>query len=157
MDDDDEEIDEVTEEPETDENFPAFAADETEGDEDVCSLDKDPGPCKGYSQRWYYDKDAESCTQVHSLLQLIKGKTSCLQLWFPFQFSYFGCLGNKNNFASREQCEARCGGGESDVASYSWGGEDSGAALTAGTDDGTHANIKWVEGVNDWNELDRFR
>ena len=45
-----------------------------------------PGNCRGHSERWYFDEATGSC----------------------LTFSYTGCYGNRNNFASRSKCEATC-------------------------------------------------
>uniref|UniRef100_A0A1I7RSD0 Papilin n=1 Tax=Bursaphelenchus xylophilus TaxID=6326 RepID=A0A1I7RSD0_BURXY len=52
----------------------------------VCDLPAVKGPCGGHHQKFYYNKEAKECQQ--------------------FEFS--GCLGNGNNFATKEQCEERC-------------------------------------------------
>lgn len=44
------------------------------------------GACAGYHVRWYYDATREQCSQ----------------------FVYGGCLGNANNFDTRELCQERC-------------------------------------------------
>ena len=67
MDDDAREEEAVTEDLQPDEEEPSFPLETEEVEDDICSLEKDPGPCKGYSQRWYYDKSTESCSQVHAI------------------------------------------------------------------------------------------
>ncbi|XP_013147767.1 PREDICTED: papilin isoform X2 [Papilio polytes] len=53
---------------------------------DACNLPKVKGACVGYNLRWYYDKDQQVCGQ----------------------FVFGGCLGNANNFESRELCQTQC-------------------------------------------------
>ncbi|XP_050354056.1 papilin isoform X4 [Nymphalis io] len=53
---------------------------------ETCNLPKVKGACTGYHVRWYYDSAREQCSQ----------------------FVYGGCLGNANNFDSRELCQQRC-------------------------------------------------
>ena len=53
-------------------------------EEDICSLEVAPGPCKGAIPRYYYD--GETCTG----------------------FTYGGCLGNANNFESLVECQNEC-------------------------------------------------
>eukprot|EP00095_Tigriopus_kingsejongensis_P009815 maker-scaffold239_size242058-snap-gene-1.22 protein:Tk09815 transcript:maker-scaffold239_size242058-snap-gene-1.22-mRNA-1 annotation:"Papilin" len=58
---------------------------EPEGKE-ACPLPRVPGPCEGYYPRFGYDEKSKSCQQ----------------------FIYGGCLGNKNKYESKEECEAVC-------------------------------------------------
>lgn len=51
-----------------------------------CNLPKAEGPCEKYFPKWYYDKDRKQCGQ----------------------FIYSGCLGNNNNFETREECQDVC-------------------------------------------------
>ncbi|XP_046977590.1 kunitz-type serine protease inhibitor bitisilin-3-like [Vanessa cardui] len=51
-----------------------------------CRLQYDFGNCNGYHQKWYYDVTARTC----------KG------------FSYSGCGGNMNRFATQQICSAAC-------------------------------------------------
>lgn len=53
---------------------------------DICTAPMDPGSCHGHTERWFFDASSESCQS----------------------FSYTGCYGNRNNFASQEKCEATC-------------------------------------------------
>ncbi|CAH2045947.1 unnamed protein product, partial [Iphiclides podalirius] len=53
---------------------------------DACKLPKVKGACVGYHLRWYFDTEREQCGQ----------------------FVYGGCLGNQNNFDSRELCQKQC-------------------------------------------------
>uniref|UniRef100_A0A671R8M9 BPTI/Kunitz inhibitor domain-containing protein n=1 Tax=Sinocyclocheilus anshuiensis TaxID=1608454 RepID=A0A671R8M9_9TELE len=46
----------------------------------------DPGPCREYVVKWYFDPKANSCAQF----------------WFG------GCQGNKNQFDSQEGCRKSC-------------------------------------------------
>ena len=50
-----------------------------------CDAQKVSGPCRAYFKRWHFD-----------------GK-SCVQ------FVFGGCMGNSNNFGTREECYAACG------------------------------------------------
>ncbi|KAL6489035.1 hypothetical protein MHYP_G00027760 [Metynnis hypsauchen] len=52
----------------------------------VCLLKNDPGPCRAYELKWFYDTEVNQCTQ----------------------FWYGGCDGNANRFDTQEKCEARC-------------------------------------------------
>lgn len=52
----------------------------------LCLLDAAPGPCLLPETRFYYEPLDDRCTP----------------------FAYGGCLGNMNNFPSREACEAAC-------------------------------------------------
>lgn len=49
-------------------------------------MPKITGACEGYFPTWYYDVDRKQCGQ----------------------FIYGGCLGNANNFKTRDECEALC-------------------------------------------------
>jgi len=53
---------------------------------DKCSLPKAKGPCGKDIIRWYYDSKSGHCES----------------------FLYSGCRGNRNNFASRSECEDGC-------------------------------------------------
>ena len=54
---------------------------------DPCKLPPDPGPCKGYFPKYYYDSECGKCAI----------------------FIYGGCLGNANRFDTLEECEKECG------------------------------------------------
>ncbi|CAD6193631.1 unnamed protein product [Caenorhabditis auriculariae] len=51
-----------------------------------CKHPKDSGNCRGQFVRWYFDDATQLCDV----------------------FTYTGCQGNGNNFASREECQAIC-------------------------------------------------
>ncbi|KAJ0054762.1 hypothetical protein NL108_001451 [Boleophthalmus pectinirostris] len=51
-----------------------------------CGQALDPGPCRQYVVRWYYDPEANACAQF----------------WFG------GCQGNANNFESESWCRKSC-------------------------------------------------
>ncbi|NXG21092.1 TFPI1 inhibitor, partial [Grallaria varia] len=53
---------------------------------DFCFQEKDPGICRGYFTRYFYNEEAKSCEA----------------------FKYGGCLGNRNNFQSLEECQSTC-------------------------------------------------
>ena len=55
---------------------------------DTCSQKRDAGICPGNVSRFYFDKKLGSCRL----------------------FTYGGCGGNSNNFASVDDCVANCGG-----------------------------------------------
>ena len=48
---------------------------------------KKVGPCKARKPRWYYNKKAGQC----------------------LEFKWGGCKPNDNNFATKEECEKKCG------------------------------------------------
>jgi len=51
-----------------------------------CNQYKEKGPCLAYIARWAYSTITGQCEM----------------------FIYGGCLGNKNNFRSKEECEKAC-------------------------------------------------
>ncbi|NWR35547.1 TFPI1 inhibitor, partial [Tachuris rubrigastra] len=53
---------------------------------DFCFHEKDPGICRGYFTRYYYNKETKLCEV----------------------FKYGGCLGNQNNFKNLEDCQSTC-------------------------------------------------
>ncbi|NXC72533.1 TFPI1 inhibitor, partial [Anhinga anhinga] len=53
-----------------------------------CFHEKDPGICRGYFSRYFYNKETKICEA----------------------FKYGGCLGNQNNFKSLEECQTTCQG-----------------------------------------------
>ncbi|CAB3989200.1 serine ase inhibitor [Paramuricea clavata] len=52
----------------------------------VCSLDKDPGFCRGYFPRYFYSSKSQACEK----------------------FIYGGCQGNQNNFVTLQACQDKC-------------------------------------------------
>ncbi|NXF19581.1 TFPI1 inhibitor, partial [Rhodinocichla rosea] len=59
---------------------PSFAA------PDFCFHAQEPGVCRGYFTRYFYNKETKLCEA----------------------FKYGGCLGNQNNFRSLEECQNTC-------------------------------------------------
>uniref|UniRef100_A0A665UTF4 Collagen alpha-1(XXVIII) chain n=1 Tax=Echeneis naucrates TaxID=173247 RepID=A0A665UTF4_ECHNA len=53
---------------------------------ELCSQILDPGPCRDYVVKWYYDATANSCAQF----------------WFG------GCQGNSNRFSTEKSCRETC-------------------------------------------------
>ncbi|RNA27619.1 Kunitz Bovine pancreatic trypsin inhibitor domain [Brachionus plicatilis] len=53
---------------------------------DECSLDKETGPCRALFKRFFFNKNSGKCEE----------------------FDYGGCKGNRNNFVSLIECQARC-------------------------------------------------
>uniref|UniRef100_A0A8C5X7G9 Tissue factor pathway inhibitor n=1 Tax=Malurus cyaneus samueli TaxID=2593467 RepID=A0A8C5X7G9_9PASS len=53
---------------------------------DFCFHDQEPGICRGYFTRYFYNKETKLCEA----------------------FKYGGCLGNQNNFRSLEECQNIC-------------------------------------------------
>ena len=53
---------------------------------DICQLKQEPGPCRDYLHRFYFDTASGVCKE----------------------FVFGGCEGNKNNFKTMGECEARC-------------------------------------------------
>lgn len=51
-----------------------------------CSQPLDPGPCRQYIVKWYYDPEANACAQ----------------------FWYGGCQGNANSFETEVNCRNSC-------------------------------------------------
>lgn len=58
---------------------------------EICLLPLERGPCRALIPRYYYDRNRQRCRK----------------------FKYGGCLGNANNFHSRDLCEHTCGNIES--------------------------------------------
>lgn len=56
------------------------------GKPDFCFLQEDPGICRGYITRYFYNNQSKQCER----------------------FKYGGCLGNLNNFESLEECKNTC-------------------------------------------------
>ncbi|XP_008273037.3 WAP four-disulfide core domain protein 8 [Oryctolagus cuniculus] len=54
--------------------------------QEPCTLPSDPGNCKDYKQRWYFDFEHEECKS----------------------FTFGGCRGNANNFLSHNDCQKAC-------------------------------------------------
>ncbi|CDW53015.1 protein mig c; protein mig b; protein mig a [Trichuris trichiura] len=59
---------------------------EEEDKDAVCNLPMEPGPCKGRIEQWYYETAIGACAT----------------------FTWGGCKGNANRFATKAQCEAKC-------------------------------------------------
>ncbi|EMP26258.1 Tissue factor pathway inhibitor [Chelonia mydas] len=49
-------------------------------------MEQDPGICRGYFSRYFYNKESQQCEK----------------------FKYGGCLGNQNNFKALEECQIAC-------------------------------------------------
>ncbi|KAL1235586.1 Papilin [Trichinella pseudospiralis] len=58
-----------------------------------CEMPKDPGPCRGHFERWYYDQNEAKCKLL----------------------IYGGCGGNANNFESLIGCQETCTELDADV------------------------------------------
>ncbi|KAM4897954.1 tissue factor pathway inhibitor [Sylvia borin] len=56
------------------------------GKPDFCFHAQEPGVCRGYFTRYFYNKETKLCET----------------------FKYGGCLGNQNNFRTLEECQTTC-------------------------------------------------
>uniref|UniRef100_A0A803VVR2 Tissue factor pathway inhibitor n=2 Tax=Ficedula albicollis TaxID=59894 RepID=A0A803VVR2_FICAL len=56
------------------------------GKPDFCFHAQEPGVCRGYFTRYFYNKETKLCEA----------------------FKYGGCLGNQNNFRTLEECQTTC-------------------------------------------------
>ncbi|XP_047185627.1 collagen, type XXVIII, alpha 1b [Scophthalmus maximus] len=65
---------------------PPLLTPDTHASAERCSQILDPGPCRDYVVKWYYDATANSCAQF----------------WFG------GCLGNSNQFETERSCREAC-------------------------------------------------
>ncbi|NXN61649.1 TFPI1 inhibitor, partial [Rynchops niger] len=63
-------------------------SEEPEEKPNFCFHEKDPGICRGYFSRYFYNKEKKICEV----------------------FKYGGCLGNQNNFKNLEECQTTCQG-----------------------------------------------
>lgn len=52
----------------------------------VCSMEKAPGPCRGFYEKFFYNSTTKECQK----------------------FTYGGCMGNENNFDTEEECSQKC-------------------------------------------------
>ncbi|KAG6465809.1 hypothetical protein O3G_MSEX015407, partial [Manduca sexta] len=68
----------------------------------VCRYDLDPGPCRTYEAKYFFDKASRSCREF-AYGGCHGGPNSCLQ------YSYGGCGGGANRFSTIEECEEICG------------------------------------------------
>lgn len=57
--------------------------------DEKCKDTLEPGPCRDYVVKWYYDRNANACAR----------------------FWYGGCGGNRNQFESEKTCKKACVGG----------------------------------------------
>nr|XP_005991691.2 PREDICTED: putative Kunitz-type serine protease inhibitor [Latimeria chalumnae] len=55
---------------------------------EYCDAPRQVGKCRAALPRWYFDVQAQACTK----------------------FIYGGCGGNKNNYATQEECQRQCPG-----------------------------------------------
>ncbi|XP_028618722.1 tissue factor pathway inhibitor isoform X2 [Grammomys surdaster] len=53
---------------------------------DFCFLEEDPGICRGFMTRYFYNNQSKQCEK----------------------FKYGGCLGNSNNFETLDECKNTC-------------------------------------------------
>lgn len=53
---------------------------------DFCFLEEDPGICRGFMNRYFYNNQSKQCEK----------------------FKYGGCLGNSNNFETLDECKNTC-------------------------------------------------
>lgn len=65
---------------------PPLLSFDAEASEERCNQTLDPGPCRDYKVKWYYDATANSCAQF----------------WFG------GCQGNSNQFETEKSCRETC-------------------------------------------------
>lgn len=67
---------------------PVASPEPAAGGNAACSLPFEAGPCEAAMPVWYFDSSTGQCQEE----------------------TYGGCEGNDNNFASRDECVAACGG-----------------------------------------------
>ncbi|KAK2706695.1 hypothetical protein QYM36_014662 [Artemia franciscana] len=53
---------------------------------DICGLEKDRGPCRNFTVKWFFDTEYGGCSR----------------------FWYGGCEGNGNRFMSQDECKSTC-------------------------------------------------
>uniref|UniRef100_A0A8C9U5S6 BPTI/Kunitz inhibitor domain-containing protein n=1 Tax=Serinus canaria TaxID=9135 RepID=A0A8C9U5S6_SERCA len=68
------------------------------GQPDFCFHAQEPGVCRGYFTRYFYNKETKLCEA----------------------FKYGGCLGNQNNFRSLEECQNTCQDNSQPVPYFFW-------------------------------------
>lgn len=61
-----------------------------------CYMPQESGPCTNTEIRWFYDKTDGVCRE----------------------FYYGGCLGNRNRFRTRKECEDSCSDAQGNLRSF---------------------------------------